>query len=183
MSFFWCGNREILKMVTSVEWVYHISSLFGSCPRSPTGHPYFANYRGKKAKASISIKKLFCSSLCPVLLALQRYQPLLLATVLSSTLFSLVVNNDQMECVKHKLWKLVQRPGEVEQGALTLTVVLISLFHVLWHLPPSGLSPLGPPWPGLLAHIPIPASTLPLDPVLPNISSFIQFNKYVWEAY
>lgn len=95
--------------------MYHISSLFGSCPKWPTGHPYFANYREEKAKAFISIKKLFFSGLHPVSLGLQSYQLVLSTTTLGPAVPSLGRGEDPVPCVRKEPREQVPRPREAER--------------------------------------------------------------------
>lgn len=98
--------------------VDHISSLAGSCPKWPSGHPYSANYREEKAKAFAAIKKLFCSGLCPVSVGLQSYQPGLPTPAPSPAGPSLGGGEDPGQCLRKKPREQGLRPREAEPRGL-----------------------------------------------------------------
>lgn len=111
-------QKKTLKL--NLYRMCHRSSLFGNCPRWPTGHPYFANESEKsQARAPLQSKSYFAQASSQSG-GLQSYHPILLTPVLLSTLFLLVIGDDPMQCVKNKLRKLVQRPGEIEHEGLKL---------------------------------------------------------------
>lgn len=61
ISFFGVAAEKTLKC--NLYRVCHISCLFGNCPKWPTGHPYFANYRGEsQARAAFQSKNYFAQT-------------------------------------------------------------------------------------------------------------------------